>query len=317
MLDSYKQNMLKIQEKIPLAPMTSFRIGGDARFYVEAHSIQDLKDAIKFAKEKDMEFCVLSGGTNVLVNDKGFDGLVVRMKMNEIGVSGNELVAEAGVPLIKAVNIAASMDLTGIENLAGIPGTLGGAIRGNAGAFGSEVDENIKEIKAIDLKNFKEISFSREKAEFGYRTSIFKKNKNLLVLSATFELKKGNAKEIKQKIKDVIIRRTSGWLHGARSAGSFFMNPIVKNEKLRNEFAKDSGTQSKDETLPAGWLIDRAGLRGKKMGGAMISENHGNYIINTGNATAEEIIMLASYVKQQVRDQFGIQLQEEVSYIGF
>lgn len=310
-------NMLKIQENISLAPMTSFRIGGDASFYVEVHSTQELKEAIKSAREKNVDPYILSGGTNVLVSDKGFAGLVIKIKMNEISVSGNELRAQSGVSLIRAVNVAASMGLAGLEFLAGIPGTLGGAIRGNAGAFGSEVSEHIKTIVALDLKTLEEISFDKDAAEFEYRSSIFKKNKNLVILSATFNLKDGDAKEIRQKVKEVIIKRVSGWLHGAKSAGSFFMNPVVADEKLREEFAKDTGASSKNEKLPAGWLIDRAGLRGKKIGGAQVSEHHGNYIINTGNASAEDIIILASLIKQQVRDKMGIELQEEVSYIGF
>lgn len=309
--------MLNVQENISLAPMTSFRIGGNARFYVEVHSAEELKEALNFAKEKNINFVIFNGGTNVLISDKGFDGLVVKTKLSEISVSREVLQVDAGVPLIKAVNTSALTGLSGIEALAGIPGNVGGAIRGNAGAFGSEISEHISEIKAFDCEKFEEISFGKESAQFGYRTSIFKKNKNLVILSATFVLKKGDAKEIKHKINETILKRVSGALHGAKSPGSYFTNPIVKDEKLREEFAKNTGAPAKNETLPAGWLIDRAGLCGKKMGGAMISENHGNYIINTGDATAENVIMLASYVKQQVRDQFGVQLNEEVSYIGF
>jgi UDP-N-acetylmuramate dehydrogenase len=131
------------------------------------------------------------------------------------------------------------------------------------------------------------------------------------------KLAAGNQKEIQQKVADIIMKRTSSGLHGFRSAGSYFMNPATENEKLLAEFAKENGAPSKNGKLPAGWVIDRVGLRGKKIGGAQISEKHANYIINTGEAKAEDVIMLVSYVKQQVRDQLGIQLQEEVNYVGF
>ncbi len=309
--------MINVQEKIPLAPITSFRIGGSAKFYVEASTVEELREAILFAKEKKIDFYVLAGATNILVSDDGFDGLLIRMKMNTITVSNETICAEAGTPLIKIINMASEAGLSGMEKMAGIPGSIGGAIRGNAGAFGTEIVSCVKNVLAFDTEKMEVVSFENEQCDFSYRASIFKKNKNLIVISAYLELKSGKVEEIKKLVTDTIMMRASKGLHGVKSAGSFFMNPVTQNEKLLTDFEKEMGMAARNKTLPAGWVIEQAGLIGKKMGGAEVSPLHANYIVNTGEASAKDVIMLVSYIKQQVRDQFGIQLVEEVNYVGF
>jgi len=309
--------MIDIRENVPLAPRTSFHIGGDARFYVEVNSLEELKEALYCAKEKNIDFCILGGGTNVLINDNGFAGIIIKIKISEISAEGTELKASAGAPLIKVINSAVDAGLSGLEVLAGIPGTLGGAIRGNAGAFGMEISERVESVLAFDFEKFETVTLGKEECNFEYRSSIFKQNENLIILSAQFKLAQGRQIEIQQKIKETIAKRSSNGLNIFKSAGSYFMNPVVEDEGLLKEFAKTSGTLSKNGKLPAGWLIDRVGLRGKKIGGAMVSEQHANYIINVGGATADDVMMLVSCVKQQVRDQLNIQLQEEVDYLGF
>jgi UDP-N-acetylmuramate dehydrogenase len=309
--------MINIQENVSLLPLTSFRIGGNARFYVEVFSVGQLQEALGFAKEKQLNFYILAGGTNLLVSDKGFDGLIIRMKMNKISVRDETLEVEAGVPLIKAINTAAQAGLSGMEKMGGIPGTVGGAVRGNAGAFGTEIKSCIKSVTAFDIEKMEAVSFAAQQCEFAYRTSIFKENKNLVVTSATIVLQKGDVSEIQKLTMDTIMMRASKGLHGVRSAGSFFMNPVTEDEKLLAEFEKEKGVAARNNALPAGWVIEQAGLLGKKIGGAQVSELHANYIVNAGEASAEDVIMLVSYIKQQVRDQFGIQLREEVNYLGF
>lgn len=317
-INLYIKNMIEIKEKVSLAPLTSFRIGGNAGFYVEVTTIDELKEALVFAKGKGLEFYILGGGTNLLVSDNGFTGLIIRMKMNAVTVEGEELIAQAGAALIKAINTAGQEGLSGIEKMAGIPGTIGGAVRGNAGAFGSEIKACVKSVSVFDAEKMNLISIDCDKCNFAYRTSVFKENKNLIVIAVTLALQKGDVEEIKKLTMDTIMMRASKGLHGVRSAGSYFMNPVTENEKLCGDFEKEKGVPPRNNTLPAGWVIEQAGLLGKKMGGAAISELHANYIVNdTGDAKAEDVIMLVSYIKQQVRDQFGIQLKEEVNYLGF
>lgn len=310
--------MIQVQENVSLAMFTSFRIGGNAKFYVEVSSVEDLKEALNFVKEKKIDFYVLAGGTNLLVSDDGFDGIIIRMKMNEVSAYGESLVALAGAPLIKAINGAAAAGLSGMEKMAGIPGSVGGAVRGNAGAFGTEVRSCVEKVTALDVATLELLDFNNEQCNFAYRTSIFKENKNLIVVSTAFTLKKGDTEEIKKLTMDTITMRSSKGLHGVRSAGSYFMNPVTDNAKLLADFEQEKGVPARNNTLPAGWVIEQAGLAGKQIGGAAISSLHANYIVNeTGDAKAADVIMLVSYIKQQVRDQFGIQLNEEVNYLGF
>jgi UDP-N-acetylmuramate dehydrogenase len=205
-----------------------------------------------------------------------------------------------------------------MESLAGVPGTFGGAVRGNAGAFGTETGKFVFSVTVFDTDSLEIKEIKKKDCDFSYRSSYFKKNKNLIVLAAKLELALTSKEECQLKVKETITGRTHKGLQGVRSAGSFFMNPKVDNNPtLLEEFAKDKGMAARNNVLPAGWVIDRAGLRGKKIGGAAVSEEHANYLINLGDAKAEDVIMLVSYVKQQVRDQLGIQLQEEVNYVGF
>lgn len=309
--------MIDIKENVSLAPLTSFRIGGNAKFYTEVLSIEELKEAIVFSKEKNIDFYVLASGTNLLVSDNGFDGLIIKIKANAINVDGEMLTAEAGVPLIKAINMAAENGLSGMEKMGGIPGTVGGAVRGNAGAFGTEIKSCVKTVTAFDVEKMELITCENEQCNFAYRLSIFKENRKIIIFSVAFALQKGDVNEIKKLTMDTIMMRANKGLHGVKSAGSFFMNPVVENEKLLADFEKEKGVPARNGVLPAGWVIEQAGLLGKKIGGAQVSPLHANYIVNASDATASDVIMLVSYIKQQVRDQFGIQLREEVNYLGF
>ena len=309
--------MIDVQEKVLLAPLTSFRLGGEARYFVDVKTLEELQEAVAFAKEKAVEFYVMAGGTNLLISDAGFDGLIIRMKISQAQVIYGLVDISAGTPLIKAVNFSAENGFADIEALAGVPGSFGGAIRGNAGAFGTEIGNHVDEVTALDVNTGEIVKFKKDECDFSYRSSVFKKNQNLIVLSATLKLTPADIATCKAKVMETVMGRTKKGLQGAKSAGSYFMNPKINSQELLKEFETEKGVPARNGVVPAGWIIDKAGLRGKKIGGAQVSEEHTNYIINTGDATAENVIMLVSLVKQQVRDQFGIQLVEEVNYLGF
>lgn len=312
--------MLNIQKNISLAKHTTFRIGGPARFFVEVKSENELVEALKYAKDNKLNFFILGGGSNVLVSDKGFDGIVIKCRIMDyelkIVEDGGIIEAGSGVPLSKVVRESINSGLGGLEWAAGIPGTIGGAVRGNARAFGRDIGMTVESVKAVDINNMQVNDYSNSVCEFKYFGSMFKKNPNLIIIAVRIRLMKGAKEKSQNEAAEIIKKRISMQPHES-SPGSFFLNPIVSDRKLRSEFEKDTGKIPKDEKLPAGWLIDRVGLLGKKIGGAMVSEKHANFIINTGAATAEDVIILASYVKQQVRDKFGVELQEEVQYVGF
>lgn len=309
--------MLEILENISLAPKTSFRIGGDARYYVEVRSKDELMEAVKHAKEKGLNFFILGGGTNVLVSDQGFDGVVIRPKFDQLEIENNFLTAGAGVPLIKAIKTAAEKGLAGMEDLAGIPGTIGGALRGNAGAFGSEIADVVESVRAFDSEKEELKVFTKEQCDFSYRSSFFKKNPQFIILSSRIMLKQKTKEAVEQETQETIAKRVAKELGGVKSAGSFFTNPVVTKQELLDQFARETGSPSRNGKIPAGWIIDQAGLRGKKIGGAMVSEKHANYIVNDGDATAEDVIMLVSIIKRKVRDELGVNLEQEVNYVGF
>jgi UDP-N-acetylmuramate dehydrogenase len=322
--------MIDIKKNISLASYTTFRIGGPAKFFVEVSSKDELIEALRYAKEKNSEFFILAGGSNVLVSDNGFDGLVIKIKNKKekikITNQNSKLFLEcwAGENLVGVVNFAADNGLTGLEDLAGIPGTIGGAVRGNAGAYAinevgiGSVAESV-DIIDLDSDTNEAKKMSKEECQFNYRSSIFKNNRKLIIVKVVLRLEKGNEVEIKEKTKKTLDKRINekpkNWVG---STGSFFRNPAVNKSELIESFEKDTGRKAIDGRLiPAFWLITEAGLSGKQMGGVKVSEKNANFIINTGGATAEDVIMLACFIKQQVRDKFGIELQEEVQYVGF
>ncbi len=335
---------MNIQKNTPLAPYTTFKIGGPARFFCEAKSEEDILEALKFAREKSLPVFMLGGGSNILVSDKGFEGLVVKMNLNAWrfdlpnGDRISTMECGAGVLLSKIVSESVKHGLIGFEWAAGIPGTIGGAVRGNAGAFGGTMEDCVESVGALEIPNPKSqipnksqlqiTNFKNEDCKFNYRDSLFKQNPNLIIMSVKLRLKKGDRAESENKIKEILAKRKEKQPMEFPSPGSFFKNPETDSKDLIRQFETDTGKKITDYAglyqytgikikIPASWLIEEAGLKGKKIGGAMVSEKHANFIVNTGNATAENVVMLAAIIKTRVRNKFGIQLQEEVQMVGF
>jgi UDP-N-acetylmuramate dehydrogenase len=308
--------MIKIQENVPLAPHTAFRIGGPAKFFVEVKSQEELEEAVLYAEKNNLWIFILGGGSNILVSDQGFSGLVIKILIDSISAKETALECGAGVRLSEIVSLATRNNLSGLEWAAGIPGTLGGAIRGNAGAFGGEIGSSMKSVKAFNLENKKTETLKKTECEFAYRDSIFRKNSSLVVVSATLELKKGSREEIEKRIQENIKKRIERQPQGVTSAGSFFENPIVTSKEVIRRYEEDTGNEVVGYRMSAGWLISDVGFLGKKIGGAKVSEKNGNFVVNLGDAKAEDVVMLASLIKQKVR-KLGVQLREEVKLVGF
>ena len=308
--------MIAIQENVPLAPYTSLDIGGPARFFATARSVAELREALLFAGGQGLHIAVLGGGTNLLVSDAGFDGLVIRLKLEGVRVSGNEIEAEAGVDLNGLVHSTAEWGLCGMESLAGIPGLMGGAVRGNAGAYGGCIGEVTATVSAIHSESLDLLALDREECGFGYRSSRFKRDPQLIVVSALLTLSPGDPDEVRRRVEATIAKRTAKKLQCEKSVGSFFMNPLVTDAELIRRFEADKELRCRDNRIPAGWLIDQAGLRNTRVGAAMVSALHANYLINTGTASAAEMVRLARLIKRGVSSATGVQLQEEVSCLG-
>lgn len=314
-------NNLKIQQNISLASMTTFKIGGPAKFFVEITSKEDLIEVIEWAREKQERFYILAGGSNVLISDDGIDGLVIKINNKDLLVEGETIRCGAGVELSAVVRKSLGNNLTGLEWAIGIPGTVGGAVRGNAGAFGLSISNSVEEAEIYDIEKNSFSVIDNKSCKFGYRHSIFKENEvnKKIIWSIVLSLSSADKKNIDELVEKYLKYRSSTQPK-MPSAGSIFKNiPIEELRSFNNllaEKAEEDGVV-KSGMVAAGWLIDLLGMKGKTIGGAKISLEHANFIVNTGGATASEVVMLISYIKQQVRDRFKVQLQEEVEYLGF
>ena len=310
--------MLTYEENVPLAPMTTFHIGGAARYLARARSVEDVTEIVLFAVGQRLPLFVLGGGSNVLVSDAGFPGVVLKLENRDVlQVGDGRVVVGAGLPLLDLVRFTCERGLRGIEPLAGIPGSVGGAVRGNAGAFGTDVGAWVERVSVLDRETTLVEAFTREECRFRYRHSTFKAHPNLLILEVVLALESGESASLQTIAEETIAKRDAKHPQNALCVGSFYMNPVVADTALRAEFEHEKGMAVKDDKLPAGWLIEHAGLKGKRIGGAQVSEIQANYIVNTGGATAEDVIILSSLVKQRVRVELGVQLTEEVQLVGF
>lgn len=310
----------KIQQNIVLAPFTTFKIGGPAKFFIEAKTKNDLIESYKFAKNENEEIFLLGGGSNVVINSNKINGLVIKMDNDNIRILGDRLSCEAGASLTRIITIATREKLTGLEWAIGIPrATIGGAIVGNAGAFKKKISELVETIEIFNIKKQKFEIFSKKDCKFKYRESIFKNNDNYLVWSVGLKLKKNNTQSI-IKLNEKILNLRNHNQPKLPNAGCIFKNFTIDELELMNSNIANLAKKEnivKNGKVGAGWIINMAGIKGKTIGGAKISLEHANFIVNTGNASSENVIMLISFIKQQIRDKFKIQLQEEIQYIGF
>ncbi len=307
------------QENIYLAPLTSFKIGGPAQYFYQIKNGQNFISALTWVKKKKIPLHILSGGTNVLISDQGVKGLVIFIKNNNIIAKGRRIIADAGTDLALAVSLAKSLSLSGLEWAVGIPGSIGGAVRGNAGAFGHDISEVVETITVLDINSGQFKILSRNDCHFSYRQSLIKEKKNYIILQITLKLIFADTATISNLMEKNLQHRLKTQPR-LPSAGSVFKNidaDFVQTTNFDLYNRAKSKQVIKANKIPAGWLISELGLKGKTIGGAKISLEHGNFIVNTGKATAEDVITMISYIKQQVRDKFGLQLNEEIEFLGF
>lgn len=284
---------MKLQE--PMSKHTTFRIGGPADFYLCPHSTKEVQQTVQICKEENLPYFILGNGSNLLVSDKGYRGVIIQLWKNfsDISVKDCCITAKAGALLSKVAAEALEEGLTGMEFASGIPGTIGGAVFMNAGAYGGEMKDIIKEVKVLDDQGEIRV-LSNEEMKLGYRTSIVKE-KGYTVLSAVLQLKKGDVSVIRETMEDLKNRRTSKQPLDMPSAGSTFKRP---------------------EGYFAGKLIMDSGLRGFSMGGAQVSEKHCGFVVNKGGATAEDVTALIREVQRRVKEKFGVELETEVRFLG-
>ena len=303
---------MKIKRNISLAKHTTYKIGGLADYFVDIKDLEDLKQALKFADDNSLPIFILAGGSNVLFGDEGFRGLVIKIDNKKVDIDGHEITADAGVSISDLVSQSIENRLAGLEWAGGLPGTVGGAIRGNAGCFGGEIKNVIEEVTAVTYSGEVKLYNSKD-CDFDYRDSIFKHNDEI-IMSATFGLQPGNKEDLKAVVFDHIKYRQAR--HRLPSCGSVFKNCPLERvpQKVREEFKEKIKTDP-FPILPVAVLIDACGFMGKTIGGAMVTKEHANIIHNFDNAKAADVLDLINLIKEKVKQKFDINLEEEVQLI--
>lgn len=297
--EKLKELLPDIQKNIPLKNYTTFKIGGPAKYFFRARKKEDLIKAVKTAKRFNLPFFILGSGSNLLISDKGYKGFVIKNEAGNFEIKKQRIIAESGAILDKVVAKAVKNGLAGLEKGSGIPGTLGGAIYGNAGwpKGDWEIGNFVEQVELLMSDN-KIKRVRRNWLSFQYRNSRLKMtgDKKPIILEIVLKLKKGKFKDLKKRRQEILKIRSEKTPFGF-SAGSIFKNPSNKT--------------------PAGFLIDKCGLKGKKIGKAQISKKHANFIVNLSNAKSADVLKLINLVKKKVKNKFGISLEEEVQYLGF
>lgn len=279
----------------PMSKHTSFKIGGPADILLLPKTTEEIQQIIKVCNEQKAPFFTMGNGSNLLVSDKGMRNVVIKIadNFNEINIKDNTIIAQAGILLSTLSKKALQESLGGLEFASGIPGTLGGAVTMNAGAYGGEMKDVVKSCRILDLEgNVRQLTI--DDMAMGYRTSFVQKNK-LIVLEVTMELPKAVYEDIKVKMDELTVQRTTKQPLQLPSAGSVFKRP---------------------EGYFAGKLIQDSGLKGCRIGGAQVSELHSGFIVNVGNATAEDVLSLIKHIQLEVEERFDVKLETEVRLVG-
>ena len=296
-LEKSKLNKENLYYDEPMAKHTSFKIGGPADVFIKVDNIEELKETLDLSKKNQIPLTIIGNGSNLLVTDKGIRGITAKLNLKDIEIKNENnkqiIKVEAGVPVGLLAQKLLKEEITGFEELSGIPGTIGGAVIMNAGAHGKELKDILKKVTAMDYNgNIHE--FTNEECLFSYRNSRFQKEK-YIILQATLILEKGNSQEIKEKMDEYMQFR---------------------KEKQPIEYPNAGSTFKRGEDFVTAKLIDEAGLKGYKIGGAQVSEKHAGFIVNVDNATAKDVIELTDYIKEKIEEKFDKKINLEIQIIG-
>ena len=304
---------LQVIENAPLSRYTRFEIGGPARFLANVSCESALAEALRISADHELRHTLIGGGTNLIVDDSGFPGLVLRYTASAMDVDGRRVRVEAGAVLQDLVDRTVDLGLRGLETMTGIPGWVGGAIYGNAGAYGHAIRECIESVRFFDGRAIRE--FDRESCEFGYRESIFKRHKDWIVLAAHMCFEASDSAELRTTADGILKIRNEKYPPTMRCAGSIFKNLMLADlpEPIR---AKVPERVIREGKVPAAYFLEQAGAKGMSAGGIRVADYHANLVYNTGSGTSAELRLVIENLKTRVRDRFGVQLEEEVQYVG-
>jgi UDP-N-acetylmuramate dehydrogenase len=298
----------------PLANYTRFGIGGPADLLCDTANAAAFTQALNLVRSAGSPHVVIGGGTNLIVSDEGFEGVVLRFTGARIEREEDFLHAEAGAVLQDVVDCSVAFGLKGMESMTGIPGYLGAAIYGNAGAYGQSIQERVERVYFTDGE--RTTSFSNAECQFHYRESAFKMHKDWIILHADLQFTPGDPQELGARARSIRETRDAKYPPSMKCAGSIFKNLFFASlpETAKAELP---GNLVRDGKVPSAWFLEKAGARGLRRGGIVVADYHANLIYNEGQGTATELVAVIAELKQRVQDRFGLQLEEEVQYVGF
>lgn len=306
--------MVNFQQNIPLGQFTTLKIGGPSKYFCVVSSKAELIEALEYAKEHNLDRFILGGGSNLLISDEGFPGLVIKNEIQGISFRGStpNLIVGSGTKLQELVDFTVANGLSGIQKLTGIYGTVGGAVFGNTGAYGQTISDHL--IKVVCLRDGKIVVLNNKQCEFGYRDSVFKKNGDV-ILEVHFKFPTGNGKNLQQESQEISVQRQIKFPPSLKCPGSFFKNiPLEKiPENTLKLIPKDKITFNK---VASAVLLEAVGAKGRRVGDTQVSQNHANLIINLGKGKSSDFHTLASSLIKDVYEKFGVQLEPEVQLIN-
>ena len=304
--------MLKLELNYPMKNLTTLEIGGPARQFVQVTTQNELIEVIKHANQNNIPFLVIGRGSNLLVSDEGVNKLVIKNEIEKITKTVRFLKVASGTSLQHLVDFSIANNLSGLQNLSGIPGTVGGTVFGNAGAYGQTISDYLREVVCYNGNQI--ITLQKDECEFGYRDSGFKRN-NLIILEVSFKLASGISKDLRKEADEVIEKRLVKYPAGTKCPGSFFKNLIAENlpKKILEKVPSEKIVYGK---IPAGSLLEMVGAKGDSLGDIEIAPYHANLFLNKGQGTALDFYALAQKYAQKVKEKFGITLEPEVQLIN-
>ncbi|MFB3825976.1 MAG: UDP-N-acetylmuramate dehydrogenase [Bryobacteraceae bacterium] len=305
---------LTVSTDTPLALYTRFGIGGPADIYAETSDESAFLAALAALAGGPLPWIAIGGGTNLIVSDDGYRGVVLRFVSARIDVSGNRVSADAGAALPDLVDYTVDRGLAGLETLAGIPGSVGAAVYGNAGAYGHSISERVVRVRFFDGEQIRE--YENSECEFRYRESVFKRRKDWVIFATELEMIPGDAAELRRQAEEIVRVRNQKFPPSMKCAGSVFKN-LLAAELPPAVLAEVPPKLVREGKVPAAWFLDQVGAKGLKIGRIEVAAYHANLIFNAGGGVARDLCRLIRDLKARVRARFGIELEEEVQYVGF
>lgn len=305
---------LTVSQNVPLSRHTRFGIGGPAAILVETASPEAFGIAWRTAREAGVPVAIIAGGTNLIVSDHGFDGVVLRYTASDIQMEGTHVHADAGAQLQELVDFTIERGLKGLETMTGIPGSVGAAVYGNAGAYGHSISEYVRHVRFFN--GDRADVFHNAACEFAYRDSVFKRHKNWIVFSVELELAASDPVELRRTADEIRGIRDRKYPPEMKCAGSIFKNLVLA--ELPDALARQVPERVvREGKVPSAYFLEQAGAKGLRRGDIHVADYHANLIYNAGSGTAQELCDLIAELKSRVRERFGLELDEEVQYVGF